>query len=84
MANITGTPVNRPATVDTTALGAAAVAGLAVGIWKTVDELKGLSFGDPDVFEPDISTREQDKMYKKWGKAVSMSKGWTDSDSDDE
>jgi glycerol kinase len=63
---------------ETTALGAAIAAGFAVGVWKDFDELKGINQSGRTKFEPNISDEESAKMYKRWSKAVEMSKGWTE------
>jgi glycerol kinase len=76
-ADIIGIPVERPAMRETTALGAAIVAGLAVGAWKGTKELEGWRGRGNDVFKPAISDKERIKMFRRWEKAVEMSKGWT-------
>lgn len=65
---------------ETTALGAAIAAGFAVGVWKEFDELKEINQKDRVIFEPNISPEESDKMFKKWERAVKMSRGWLDPD----
>lgn len=65
---------------ETTALGAAIVAGFAVDVWKEFEELKEINKEDRTIFQPRISDEESGKMYKRWTKAVEMSKGWLDSD----
>lgn len=62
---------------ETTALGAAIAAGFAVKVWASFDELKEINKEDRFVFKPKITQKASDKMYKKWNKAVQMSKGWT-------
>ena len=62
---------------ETTSLGAAIAAGLAAGVWKNFDELKGLNMEDRTVFEPKLSKEESLKMYRRWERAVEMSRGWT-------
>ncbi|ORY14621.1 hypothetical protein BCR34DRAFT_479204 [Clohesyomyces aquaticus] len=79
-ANIIGIPVDRPAMRETTSLGAAIAAGFAVGIWKEFDELKAINQKDRMIFEPNISKEESAKMFKKWGRAVEMCRGWLDTD----
>ncbi|KAH8730878.1 hypothetical protein GQ44DRAFT_700015 [Phaeosphaeriaceae sp. PMI808] len=79
-ANIIGIPVDRPAMRETTALGAAIAAGFAVGVWKEFDELKEINQKDRMIFEPNISKDEGEKMFKKWGRAVEMCRGWIDAD----
>ncbi|KAF1998261.1 glycerol kinase [Amniculicola lignicola CBS 123094] len=79
-ANLIGIPVDRPAMRETTALGAAIAAGFAVDIWKDFDELKEINQKDRMIFEPKITKEESAKMFKKWGKAVEMCRGWLDTD----
>jgi glycerol kinase len=61
---------------ETTALGAAIAAGFAVDIWKEFDELKEINQKDRMIFEPNISKKESAQMFKKWGRAVEMCRGW--------
>jgi len=79
-ANIIGIPVDRPAMRETTSLGAAIAAGFAVDIWKEFDELKEINQKDRMIFEPNISKEESAKMFKKWGRAVEMCRGWLATD----
>ena len=65
---------------ETTALGAAIVAGFAVDVWKEFEELKEINKEDRTIFKPQISQEDSCKMYSRWTKAVRMSKGWLDSD----
>lgn len=69
-------PVHRPIMRETTALGAAMAAGFAAGVWKDVEELKTISREDHTVFQPQLSKTDSDYMYKRWEKAVEMSRGW--------
>ncbi len=75
--NFIGTPVNRPKTVETTALGAAYLAGLAVGVWKDVDEIEKNREVDR-VFTPEMDVETRDKIYAQWLKAVERAKSWAD------
>ena len=68
---------------ETTALGAAIAAGFAVGVWKDFDELKTINKEGRFYFKPEMSEKDSAKMYKRWEKAVKMSKGW-DAGEDDE
>ncbi|KAL9581737.1 MAG: hypothetical protein Q9212_003714 [Teloschistes hypoglaucus] len=79
-ADIINIPVDRPVMRETTALGAAIVAGFAVDVWKEFEELKEINKEDRTIFQPRISHEQSGKMYKRWTKAVEMSKGWLDSD----
>lgn len=69
-------PVCRPLMRETTALGAAMAAGFAAGVWKDVEELRTIKREEPTIFQPQISTTDSDYIYKRWEKAVEMSKGW--------
>ena len=61
---------------ETTALGAAIAAGFAIDIWKEFEELKEINRVDRMVFSPQVSEEQRATMYKRWTKAVEMSKGW--------
>lgn len=63
---------------ETTALGAAIAAGFAIDIWKEFDELKHMNRANRTTFAPKISPARSARMYKKWTKAVEMSRGWLD------
>ena len=63
---------------ETTALGAAIAAGFAVDIWKEFGELKELNRTNRTIFKPQISDKESEVLYKRWSKAVEMSRGWID------
>ncbi len=68
-------PVNRPSCVETTAMGAAYLAGLAVGYWKSQDEvLENWSINR--VFEPQLDLEARDKKIKGWKKAVKYAFDW--------
>uniref|UniRef100_UPI0035671939 FGGY family carbohydrate kinase n=1 Tax=Pontiella sp. TaxID=2837462 RepID=UPI0035671939 len=68
-------PVERPEMVETTAFGAAALAGLAVGFWESPDEISAIQKIDR-VFEPSISRDEADARFAKWQQAVERCKNW--------
>ncbi|WP_129115791.1 glycerol kinase GlpK [Halegenticoccus tardaugens] len=74
-ANIVGSTIVRPEVDETTALGSAYAAGLAVGYWETVDELRNNWQIDRE-FEPDASARDVDGRYARWGEAVERSLDW--------
>ncbi len=76
-ANMIGTTVNRPKVVETTALGAAYLAGLAVGVWKSRAEIEGIREVSRE-FVPQLSKVERDKIYAGWKKAVERSMNWAD------
>jgi glycerol kinase len=70
-ADITSVEVERPAVTETTAMGAAFLAGLAVGFWHSTSELKHRS-GTDKTFTPSISAEKRDELYAGWQKAVSQ------------
>ena len=69
------TPVDRPKMVETTALGAACLAGLAVGFWKDETEISALREVDR-IFTPAMEIEDRDKLYNGWKKAVKRSMDW--------
>ncbi|KAL2419646.1 hypothetical protein ABEF95_000037, partial [Exophiala dermatitidis] len=69
-------PVRRPAMRETTALGAAIAAGLAVDVWESIDELREVNNEGTTTFKPSISKEESAAQFSRWEKAVEMSKGW--------
>ncbi|MFH0916058.1 MAG: glycerol kinase GlpK [bacterium] len=73
-ADILGIPVVRPRVRETTALGAAALAGLAVGFWSEAD-IRGLA-GTDRVFEPRMAPEEQQHLYREWERAVERALRW--------
>lgn len=73
-ADLTGLPVVRPRVLETTALGAAALAGLAVGFWSEV-EVAALA-GVDRVFEPRMSSDERAARRNRWEQAVERARGW--------
>lgn len=73
--DILGVPVHRPKTIETTALGAAYLAGLAVGYWESKDEIKNRWSVDR-VFNPTMEEDKKEKLYKGWRKAVGRSLDW--------
>ncbi len=74
-ANLTSSKVNRPKLVETTALGAAYMAGLAVGFWKDFDEIERVREVDR-IFVPTVDGQTRDDMLKGWHKAVERSRNW--------
>jgi glycerol kinase len=71
------TKVVRPKVMETTALGAAYMAGLAVGFWKSIDDIKELWECDRD-FNSNIDSGMASDLIKGWGKALERSKSWQD------
>ncbi len=74
-ADIVGVPVNRPCCVETTAMGAAYLAGLAVGYWKSKEDVIK-NWAIDSVFEPQIEVLERQKKVKGWKKAVRYAFDW--------
>lgn len=74
-ADVLNTTVVRPSVIETTALGAAYLAGLAVGYWKDLDDIKTNS-NSSSAFTPDMEEEKRDVMIKEWHKAVDRSLGW--------
>ncbi len=72
-----GVPVRRPANLETTALGAAYLAGLAEGVWSSPEEI-GRGWQAAAEFEPGASRDEADSLYEGWRKAVERTKKWAD------
>lgn len=68
-ADILGLPVVRPADIETTALGAAYLAGLAVGLWKSLDELARFWRADR-TFEPGMAPERREQLFNGWKQAV--------------
>lgn len=75
--NLIRAKVNRPKTVETTALGAAYLAGLAVGFWKNKEEIMAIREVDR-VFEPEMPEEKRDEIYRQWKRAVERAKGWVE------
>ena len=74
-ADIINAPVNRPKCVETTAMGAAYLAGLAVGYWKDQDEIRK-NWAIDRTFTPAITEEERAKKLKGWNKAVKYALHW--------
>jgi len=78
-ADLLGTPVQRPAQTETTALGAAMLAGLSAGIWSSVEDLERVWTLDRE-FEPVMSQDERDQRYIRWQEAVRRARDWAGPD----
>jgi glycerol kinase len=76
-ADILGVPVIRPVVAETTALGAAYAAGLAVGYWKAVEDLRA-NWGKDKEWDPKMDATERAKLYKGWKKAVERTFDWVE------
>ena len=77
-ADILGVSVNRPINKESTALGAAYLSGLAVGMWRDTDELKQIRVVDK-MYLPSINQDTRNKLYHKWLRAVERSRDWEQS-----
>jgi glycerol kinase len=74
-ADIINAPVNRPVCVETTAMGAAYLAGLAVGYWESKEDVIK-NWAVSAEFEPMIAKEDREKRVKGWNKAVKYAYGW--------
>jgi glycerol kinase len=74
-ADILGVPVVRPAVTETTALGAAYLAGLAVGYWESPEQIAA-QWAAEKTFTPRMSADERDSRYHGWQRAVERAKAW--------
>ena len=76
-ADILGSRVRRPLITETTARGAAFLAGLGVGFWTDLEQIAALWECD-STFEPQLPQAERDSRYRKWQHAVTRAQHWTD------
>ena len=79
-ADLINTPVIRPKIVETTAKGAAFLAGLAVGFWKNTEELRALQ-ADAKTFVPTMCAEERDRKQRGWHHAVRCAMNWAKEES---
>jgi glycerol kinase len=75
--DVLGVPVIRPTVAETTALGAAYAAGLAVGYWKAVEDLRA-NWGKDHEWDPQMPVKQRDGLYKGWKKAVTRTFNWVE------
>ena len=73
--DILGTEVHRPKCIETTALGAAYLAGLAVGYWESLEDIRN-NWAIDRVFSPDMETEKKEELLKGWRKAVRCAMLW--------
>ncbi|MBF4634025.1 glycerol kinase GlpK [Agreia pratensis] len=78
-ADILDVPVVRPVVAETTALGAAYAAGLAVGFWSTLDELRA-NWQEDKRWTPSMDDAERERLLRNWKKAVTKTLDWVDED----
>ncbi len=76
-ADILGVPVSKPVVAETTALGAAYAAGLAVGFWSSTDELRE-NWHEDERWTPTWSDEQRAEGYAGWKKAVERTLDWVD------
>ena len=76
-ADLLGCEIKRPKIIETTAIGAAFLAGLAVGFWKNQEELQELWEADQS-FKPNMEAEKRDQLIHFWHKAVERSKNWVE------
>jgi len=74
-----GVPVIRPRVIETTALGAAYAAGIAVGFWAGQQDVTD-NWSEGNRWVPEMSALERDQLYRNWKKAVTKTMGWVDQD----
>ncbi|MFC3446321.1 FGGY-family carbohydrate kinase, partial [Falsochrobactrum ovis] len=75
--DIIDVPVVRPKIIETTALGAAYAAGLAVQFWKSTDDISE-NWQMSKRWEPKMEEIERERLFNSWGKAIRRSLRWTD------
>lgn len=78
-ADILGIPIQQAAIAETTALGAAYLAGLAVGFWKNIAELSKL-WQAARTYEPQMSSDQRESLYAGWKRAVQRATGWAETE----
>ena len=77
--DISGIPIDRPAIVETTALGAAFAAGLACGVWDELSDIRSLRTSER-IFFPHMERKEAERLIHGWNRAVERAKGWVETD----
>ena len=82
-ADMMDVPVKRPQCVESTAIGAAYLAGLAVGYWKSKEEVMNNQKID-SIFLPEMEKEEREKKRKGWNKAVKYAYGWAKDEEEEE
>ena len=78
-ADVLNRRVLRPATSETTAMGAAFLAGLATGVWENLEEIRSQQ-NSSTVYEPEMETEQREKLLRGWKKAVRLSMDWEEHD----
>jgi glycerol kinase len=78
-ADLLDLPVRRPQNLETTALGAAGLAGLATGVWRDADAFLGAR-PEPDRFRPDLTEETRSRLVRGWDRAVDAALHWARAD----
>ena len=78
-ADILGVPVIRPVVAETTALGAAYAAGLAVGFWSGEEDIRN-NWAEDTRWTPDLDEATRARLYRDWKKAVTKTFDWVEHD----
>lgn len=81
-ADILRTPIDRPRMVETTAFGAAFLAGLAAGVWSSPVEIGNIRKSNR-IFEPMMDEKKAEQYYRQWLRAVERSEKWESEDEKD-
>ncbi len=74
-ADVLGLHVKRPRILETTAMGAAFLAGLSVGIWQDQEQISKM-WKQEKMFSPNISSEDSERMMEGWSRAVERAKEW--------
>jgi glycerol kinase len=74
-ADLLGLPVTRPQVIETTAMGAAFLAGLATGVWRDQEQIQTL-WQEDRTFTPQLERNVADARLAEWSRAVERAKGW--------
>jgi glycerol kinase len=77
--DVLGVPVIRPKVSETTALGSAYAAGLAVGFWKNTDEMRA-NWGKDKEWDASMDSGQREKLFAEWKKAVTRTFDWVEND----
>ncbi len=77
--DVLGVPVIRPRVAETTALGAAYAAGLAIGFWNTMEDLRQ-NWQIDETWEPTMDEAEREREYRYWKKAVTRTFDWVETE----
>ena len=75
-ADVLDIPVRRPALVETTALGAAGLAGIATGVWQSAADFLGVQEGGATLFEPSMDEDARTQLTSQWDRAVRAAIRW--------